>query len=105
MAQSSRPTPWGRQLVRMLRQAVADEEGHGLPAISHRLPIATPDGKAPRIFTVDLSPDQEGTFLVTCREVPDVVMFTKDEEDALVRAEQAIREVLVARRSASDFPF
>lgn len=83
---------------------MADEEGHGLRAISHRLPVTTTDGVAPKIFTVDLAPNQEGTFLVTCRELPDVVMLAEDEEKGLVRAEQAIREALEAQRSSPDFP-
>lgn len=105
MAQTSKPTPWMRQLVSMMRRAVADDDGSGLPAMSHRLPIATSDGKAPTIFTLDLAPDQRGTFLVTCREVPDVVLFAEDEEEGLVRAEQAIREALETQRSSPDFPY
>ena len=105
MAQSGRPTPWGLELVRLLRQAVTDDDGSGLPAISHRLPIATLHSRVPAIFTLDLSPDQRGTFLVLCREVPDVVLFAEDEEEGLVRAEQAIREALEAQRSSADFPY
>lgn len=86
-----------RELVRLLRQAVADEEGSGLPVILHCLPIATPDGKAPRILTVDLAPDERGTFLATCRDLPDVVMFVEDEEEAFTSAELAIKEVLSDR--------
>jgi predicted RNase H-like HicB family nuclease len=64
----------------------------------------TPDGVAPMIFTVDLAPDQRGTFLVTCREVADVVIFAEDEEAGLARAEQAIRDALEALRPSPDLP-
>lgn len=104
MALSSRPTPGMRELVRLLRRAVADEDGCGLPAISHRLPIATPDGRAARIFTVDLTPDQRGTFLVACRELPNILMFVEGEEEALASAEQTIKEVLSDRHVAPDLP-
>ena len=83
---------------------MVDGEGRGRPAISHRLPVVTPDGRAPMIFTVDRAPDQRGTFLVTCREVLDVVMFAEDEEE-LVRVAQATREVLEAHRTSPDFPY
>ena len=105
MAQLSKPTPWGLKLVGLLRQAVTDSDGTGLPAISHRLAIAAPDCRAPAIFTLDLSPDQRGTFLVLCREVPDVVLFAETEEEGLTRAEQAIRDTLRAHRSSPDFPY
>lgn len=105
MAHSNKPTPWAREVVRLLRQVVTDDDGNGLPAISHRLPIVTPDSRAPAIFTLDLSPDQHGTFLVICREVPDIVLFAETEEEGLTKAEQAIRETLVVCRSSPDFPY
>jgi hypothetical protein len=105
MPQPSRPTPWGRKLIGLLREVVADKDGSGLPAISHRLPIATPDSAVPGMFTLDLSPDQQGAFLVVCREVPDLVLLAKTEEEALARAEQAIREAMHSPRASPDFPY
>jgi predicted RNase H-like HicB family nuclease len=76
----------------MLRQAVADEKGTGLPSLSHRLPLVAPDCVAPVIF------------LVTCRELPDGVLFAADEEEALARAELAINQVLAARGPLPEVP-
>ena len=92
MAQYGEPTPFALALVRRMRLSITADDDSGLPAISHRLPVAAPGGVAPLIFTVDLSPDQRGTFLVTCREVPEVLMFAEDEEKALAGAEQAIKD-------------
>ena len=80
----------------LLRQAVATDDG--IAAISHRLPITPPDGGVPTTYTVHLAPDNKGTFLVTCRELPEVTTFGEDEEEALSMAEEAIREALEARR-------
>jgi predicted RNase H-like HicB family nuclease len=105
MAHSSTPTPMGRKLMGLLRQVVADDDGKGLPAISHRLLIETPGWAIPKLYTVHLSPDDKGAFLASCRELPGVVAFGECEEDALSMVEEAIREALSAPRSSSDFPY
>ena len=48
-------------------------------------------------FPVFLTPDDNGTFLVTCPDLPEVTTFGEGEEDALLRAVDAIEEALAAR--------
>jgi len=49
------------------------------------------------MYTVILTPDENGTLLVTCPDLPEVATFGDDEEDALHRAADAIEEALAAR--------
>ena len=49
------------------------------------------------MYTVILEPDDNGTLLVTCRDLPEVTTFGGDQEDALRRAGAAIEEALAAR--------
>jgi antitoxin HicB len=49
------------------------------------------------IYPVELEPDDNGTFLVTCSDLPEVTTFGEGEEDALRRAGDAIEEALAAR--------
>jgi len=48
-------------------------------------------------YPVILTPDDNGTFLVTCPDLPEVTTFGEDREDALQRAADAIEEALAAR--------
>lgn len=48
-------------------------------------------------YSVELAEDDNGTFLVTCPELPEVTTFGEDEADALMRARDAIEEALAAR--------
>ena len=48
-------------------------------------------------YTVVLSPDDNGTVLVTCPDLPEVTTFGEDRDDALRRAADAIEEALAAR--------
>ena len=105
MARQGKPTARAEELVKRLRLSITADDEIGLPAISHRLPVAIPNGTAPLMFTLDLAPDEDGTFFLTCREVPDVVLFEDTEDAALARAETLIRESLTNRRSSPDFPY
>jgi antitoxin HicB len=49
------------------------------------------------MYRVILVPDNNGTFLVTCPNLPEVASFGEDREDALQRATDAIEEALAAR--------
>ena len=105
MAQHTNTTPLGRRLLGLMRIAIATDGDQGLAAISHRLPIALPGRNVPMTFTVHLAPDDKGTFLVTCRELPDLTTFGRDEEEALEMAEESIREAIAARQGSSDLPY
>jgi antitoxin HicB len=49
------------------------------------------------MYTVTLTPEDNGTLLVTCPDLPEVTTFGDDEEDAMARAADAIEEALAAR--------
>jgi len=49
------------------------------------------------MYPVILTPDENGTVLVTCPDLPEVTTFGEDEEDAIGRAADAIEEALAAR--------
>ena len=48
-------------------------------------------------FPVELSPDDNGTFLATFPDVPGAVTFGDDEEQALVHAVDVLETMLLAR--------
>src|SRR5687767_4349867 len=48
-------------------------------------------------YPVVLEPDDNGTLLVTFPDVPEAVTFGDDEEDALMRAVDALETMLAAR--------
>jgi antitoxin HicB len=51
------------------------------------------------MYTVILTPDDNGTVLVTSPDLPEVATFGEDVEDAMNRASDAIEEALAARIS------
>ena len=56
-------------------------------------------------YAVLLTPDDNGTLLVTCPDIPELTTFGVDREDALLRAADALEEALAARMAArSDVP-
>ena len=89
----------------MMQQAISTKDGTSLATVRHLLPVQHAANGPPTIYTVYLAPDDKGTFLVTCRELPDLLTFGEDEEEALAMAEHAIREAFAARPSAPDFPY
>lgn len=48
-------------------------------------------------YPVVLTPDDNGTLLVTCPDLPEVTTFGEDRDEALQRAADAIEEALAAR--------
>ena len=48
-------------------------------------------------YPVELTPDDNGTFLATCPDLPEATTFGEDQDDALLRAVDAIEEALAAR--------
>lgn len=53
-------------------------------------------------YLVVLTPDDNGTLLVTCPDLPEVSSFGDDEIDARLRARDAIEEALAARIAQRD---
>jgi antitoxin HicB len=51
------------------------------------------------MYTIVLTPDDNGTLLVTCPDLPEVATFGEDAEDAMHRAADAVEEALAARIS------
>ena len=49
------------------------------------------------MYTIILEPDDNGTLLVTCPDLPEVTTFGEDVEDAVKHAVDAIEEALAAR--------
>ena len=48
-------------------------------------------------YAVLLTPDDNGTLLVTCPDLPEVTTFGSDKADALRHARDAIEEAIAAR--------
>jgi antitoxin HicB len=48
-------------------------------------------------YPVLFTPDDNGTILVTCPDLPEVTTFGEGEDDALRRAADAVKEGLAAR--------
>jgi len=53
-------------------------------------------------YTLQFEPDENGTLLVTCKELPEVTTFGIDEEDARRHGAEAIAEALEARAATFD---
>lgn len=54
------------------------------------------------MYPVVLEPDDNGTVLVTCPDLPEVTTWGEDEEDALRHGADAIEEALAARIAHRD---
>jgi antitoxin HicB len=48
-------------------------------------------------YRIELTPDDNGTILVTCPDLPEVTTFGEDKDEARLRAIDAIEEALAAR--------
>jgi antitoxin HicB len=48
-------------------------------------------------YPIKLEADDNGTFLVTCPDLPEVTTFGEDESDALLHARDAIEEAIAGR--------
>jgi len=56
-------------------------------------------------YPVSLTPAEEGGFIVTCRDLPQLVTQGEDEQDALAQASDAMDEVFAAYMiEGVDFP-
>jgi len=50
-----------------------------------------------RAYAVRLGPAKEGGYVVTCRDLPEVVTQGDDFDEALVQARDAMHEAVAAR--------
>jgi hypothetical protein len=82
--------------VRAERKALAAGGDLVLPVVSHTLQVVTPEGGPAAIYTVCLVRDDEGTYMVVCRELPEVLVFEQCERRALAAAQAAINRTLAA---------
>lgn len=48
-------------------------------------------------YHINVEPDDNGTFLITCAKLPEVTTFAKTEAEIEARASAAIEEALAAR--------
>lgn len=48
-------------------------------------------------YPLEITPDDNGTFLVTCPDLPEVTTFGETEDDALLIGADAVAEALAAR--------
>lgn len=97
-------SPFTRKVIGLLKQVIANDDGCEMAALTHRLPLLVPGQESPTTFTVCLAPDDRGTFLVTCRELPEITTFGENEEEALAMAEATIATALAERRGVPDLP-
>lgn len=51
-------------------------------------------------YPVDIEPDDNGTFLVTFPDLPEAVTFGEDEDEALVRAGDALETAIIGLMAA-----
>jgi len=50
-------------------------------------------------YRIETTPDDNGTLLVTCPDLPEVTTFAESEAEVAGRAAEAIAEALAARRA------
>ena len=48
-------------------------------------------------YAIELTPDDNDTFLVTCPDLPEVTTFGETEEDAISYGQSAVEEAVTAR--------
>jgi predicted RNase H-like HicB family nuclease len=93
----AKPTPLACKLVGLLKQAVATDGQTPQAPLVHKFCIKRSPERSALTLTLVLWPDDVGrTFLITCRELPELLAFGEDEEEALEMGETAIREALAA---------
>ncbi|WP_417701979.1 type II toxin-antitoxin system HicB family antitoxin [Pseudophaeobacter sp.] len=51
-------------------------------------------------YPIDLTPDDNNTFLVTCPDLPEVTSFGESEEEARASGRNAVIEAIAARMDA-----
>jgi hypothetical protein len=91
--------------LQLARRATENDDRRPSRTITHQIVITHFDGRPPTAYTVDFVPTVKGMFLVSCRELPEVMFQSKDEADGLIWAELAIEEATAPRRCSPDFPY
>ena len=53
-------------------------------------------------YRIEITEDNNGTFLITCPALPEVTTYSKTREDAYNHAKEAIEEALAARKANNE---
>ena len=53
-------------------------------------------------YRIEITIDDNGTFLITCPALPEVTTYSKTREDAYDHAKEAIEEALAARKANNE---
>jgi antitoxin HicB len=86
------------RLTKGTRNRIGQQDQKGPRSLGAGLiPASTQWKPAMDGYRIFLTPDDNGTFLVTCPDLPEVTSFAEDETDALLRARDAIEEAIAAR--------
>jgi hypothetical protein len=91
-------TPHALAVVQRLKPMLRDADRRDDLSLVHRIPVISPLGGASTVFTVDVTPGQNGRYLATCREIPGFYVSGKSEGEALMKAEREIRRQLWGRK-------
>ena len=96
MTWTTKPTRFNLKLVRSVRKALARGEDCGLAVEACPLFVRAPERERAELYTVSLVHDDEGTYMATCRELPEVLVFETSEGKAMAAAHAAIKQALAA---------
>ena len=97
MTRKTRPSHFNLKLVRAVRKALASGEDCGMAIESRPIFVTPPKTERSELYTIRLVHDDEGTYMATCREVPEVLVFENSEGDAVTAAHVAIKAALATR--------
>lgn len=103
MAWKIRPARFNLRFVRAMRKALANgEDCCGLVPETYHLLVSSPEAEQPARYTVCLVHDDEGTYMATCRELPELLVFESSKADVIATAHATIEEALAAQGGLSD---
>jgi hypothetical protein len=94
MVGQSKATAPGHGMVQAIRRAFARKQSDRSRVISQSVFIEHADERPPTLYTVDFIPTAEGTFLVCCRDLPQVMFRSRDVAGGLMAAEMLIEEAI-----------
>jgi predicted RNase H-like HicB family nuclease len=89
----------GLEIVQRLKDCRRDANRLDFVTLCHRLSVGSPEGRAPLVYTIDLTCEPDGLYVATCRELPELIIGGDTEEEALAKVELHIEHLLAARHS------